>query len=249
MARTAYNQPRAKRSANRKAVAAKRTFTAPRRSAYTNLPVNMGTNPQRMLVHRGVGLPDRFRTKLQFSESIALSGFGTTITQFYGVRMNGPYDPVLAIGGGQPTFFDMFAGLYDRYNVVGAKITATFALPTTAAAGDGPYMIGITGTRSPTIPTTDAPTLATCPSTSSTVIMTSGDIKKLTATYSEKLLSVDGSSGNDETASVINSTPNAGYNAHIWASPQGTSTAGSVNVVFVIEYIVDFYQLRSIVDL
>jgi len=76
-----------------------------------------------------------------------LSSFGTSITQFYGIRMNGAYDPVLAIGGGQPTYWDYFASLYRKYNVLGSKITVKFGLPLSTTAGDGPYHVGILGSR------------------------------------------------------------------------------------------------------
>lgn len=248
MARTAYNQPRAKRSSNRKAVSAKRTFTAPRvKSAASRVG---GSYPQGMLIHRGIGLPDRFRTKLQFSESVVLTPFSIIATQVYGVRMNGPYDPVLAIGGGQPTFYDTFAALYGRYNVVGAKLTATYALPLTTTVGDGPYMVGITGTKDANVPSSDAPTLSTTPNTTHSVLMTGGNTKTLTTTYSQKQISPspDGT-GDDLGSSAVNTVPNQPWNAFLWASPQGTSVAGSVNVIFTVEYIVDFYQLASTVDL
>lgn len=190
---------------------------------------------------------DRFRTKLQFCESFVLTGFGITPTQQYGVRMNGAYDPVLGLGGGQPTYFDQFAAIYARYNVVGAKLTARYALPLTTTAGDGPYMIGITGTSGSAIISTDAPTAATAPNTNHTLLMNGGDTKVLTATYSARQLSA-GDSGDDYASSANNSTPTVVWNSIIWASPQGVSTAGSVNVVFTIEYIVDWYQLLSVVD-
>jgi len=69
---------------SRKASTPKRTYTPPRSKARSNLSDNRGAAPAGMVIHRGVGMPDRFRTRLEFSESIVLSSFGTSITQFMG---------------------------------------------------------------------------------------------------------------------------------------------------------------------
>lgn len=235
---------------SRKASTQKRTFTPPtyRRRSVGNIQPNSGNNNETMVIHRGIGMPDRFRTKLRFTESFILSSFGTSITQFYGVRMNGAYDPVLAVGGGQPTWWDQFAANYARYNVIGAKCTATFALPLSTTAGDGPYHVGILGTRGSSLPTSDSPTLSTTPNCVSDLVV-HDQTKVLSMTYTPKQLTVLGDDGDVNTQSLITSTPADAYNALIWASPQGPSTTGSVNVVFVIEYLIDFYNLNPTVDL
>jgi len=44
---------------------------------------------------------------------------------------------------------------------LGSKITVKFGLPLSTTAGDGPYHVGILGSRGAALPTTDSPTLAT----------------------------------------------------------------------------------------
>lgn len=235
---------------SRKASTPKRTYTPPRSKARSNLSDNRGAAPAGMVIHRGVGMPDRFRTRLEFSESIVLSSFGTSITQFYGIRMNGAYDPVLAIGGGQPTYWDYFASLYRKYNVLGSKITVKFGLPLSTTAGDGPYHVGILGTRGAALPSSDSPTLATSANCVHTMLVQGGEVKTLTQTYSPKQITADGSGVADSlTTASITGTPTQEYNALVWASPQGPSTVGSVNVIITVEYYMEFYDITPIVDL
>lgn len=246
-----YRRPvSARRSVkSRKAQSRKMTYTPPRSKARSNLSDNRGTSPQGMVIHRGVGMPDRFRTRLEFSESIVLSSFGTAITQFYGIRMNGAYDPVLALGGGQPTYWDYFSGMYGRYNVLGSKISVKYGLPLSTTAGDGPYHVGILGTRGSSLPTTDSPTLATSPNCVHTMLVQGGEVKTLTQTYTPKQITADGSGEADtNTTSLIADVPLTPYNALVWASPQGPSTVGSVNVIITVEYYMEFYNLTPIVD-
>ena len=61
-------------------------------STFKRINTSRGTNPQNMVVHRGIGLPDKFRTRLVWNQAIALTGFSSAITQVYSVRMNGPFD-------------------------------------------------------------------------------------------------------------------------------------------------------------
>ena len=70
-------------------------------STFKRINTSRGTNPQNMVVHRGIGLPDKFRTRLVWNQAIALTGFSSAITQVYSVRMNGPFDPQAALGGTQ----------------------------------------------------------------------------------------------------------------------------------------------------
>jgi len=156
---------------------------------------------------------------------------------------------MLAIGGGQPTYWDYFSGMYGRYNVLGAKITVHFGLPLSATAGDGPYHVGILGTRNSSLPTTDSPTLATSPNCVSSLLVQGGGTKTLTLTYSPKQITADGSGTADtNTTSLIADVPLSPYNALVWASPQGPSTVGSVNALITVEYLIEFYNLTPIVD-
>lgn len=213
--------------------------------AYKRIDTNRGTNPQHMVVHRGIGLPEKFRTRLVWNESVVLTGFGSSITQFYTVRLNGPYDPQAALGGTQPAYYDQLAAMYASYMVKGAKISVSFALPAGSAAGDGPYIVGINCGRT-NIPTTDAPNLISAPNTGHKLLMAGGNPVTVTQTYSPRLLEPTGEG--DDIQSLSDTTPAREWKANVFASPQGTSTAGSVNAIITVEYLVDFFELKSITD-
>jgi len=38
------------------------------------------------------------------------------------------------------------------------------------------------------------------------------------------------------------------YYGNVWASPQGTAVTGAVNAIISIEYIVDFFSPKQVVD-
>jgi len=226
----------------RKATQAKRTFTAPRSKSYAPVNTRVGTNSQNFLVHRGIGFPDKYRTRLMYCESVTLGPFSPqTLSKAF--SMSSAYDPDPAVGGGQPTWFDQLTAIYGKYNVVGSKMTARFGIPdNNAVANNGPYMIGVTTqTGSTSLTTTDSPTLATQPNTGHDLIV-EGETKTLTATYAPRLLNAD-----NVNQSSTNNNPTQFYGL-VWASPQVAAT-GSINIVVTIEYIVDFFELQRVVDL
>ena len=55
------------------------------RSTFKRIDTNKGTNPAHMVVHRGIGLPDKFRTRLIWNQAVVLTGFpllSLKVTQF-----------------------------------------------------------------------------------------------------------------------------------------------------------------------
>lgn len=232
----------------RKRTASKTMMVKRRKSAYRNLNTRVGNNPQNLLVHRGIGIPDRFRTKLTWTESYALTSFGTSITQSQAIGMNNPYDPQSALGGNQPAYWDGLIAWYKNAAVIGSKMTATFALPSTATAGDGPYIVGILAqSSSTTLPTTDAPTLVAAENCGYDIIQQGGDIKRVTATFSPRK-NIGREYNEDSNICTSGGGPGTVFHGLVFASPQGTSTAGSVNVVVTIEYYVEFFNLNAVVD-
>lgn len=63
---------------------------------------------------RGMVFPDRYFCKLRYNHLATLSGTTTGYTQIYG---NSCYDPLVAVGGGQPMGFDQLSQLYLKYRV------------------------------------------------------------------------------------------------------------------------------------
>lgn len=219
-----------------------------RRTTMKNLNTsNRGSQPGNLVIHRGIGMPDRFRTKLVWTESIALGSFGTAITQSYAVGMNNPYDPQASIGGNQPAFYDQLIAIYKYCGVVGSKMSVTFALPSTVTVGDGPYICGILSANSTSLPTTDAPTLCASDNTVHTVISQGGQTKTVTQTYSPRN-NVNKDVYDLQVATSATGGPSTAWYGVVFASPQGSSTTGIVNAIITIEYACEFYNLNPIID-
>jgi len=230
-----------------KATSRKRTFTGPRRPAYAPLGTNFqGTNPQSMAVFRGIGFPDKLRIRTQWSDDFKLSGFGVVTTATQGAQMNNPYDPDPALGGGQPTYFDACALVYNNYKVVGSKITVKFAVPNnTGVTNEGPYQVGILGSSTSGIPTTDPGFLSTAPN-SVCDLLTGDQTKTLTQTYSSEFFN-DNPAG---TEAAVNANPSLRYYANVWASPRGGGgNTGYVVAYVTIEYLIEFFNLKPVIDL
>jgi len=83
---------------------------------------------------KSVGFPKSLIAKLKYSETFSLNppASGTVVGQTF--RLNSLYDPNAGIGGHQPTPFDQYCMVYNRYHVIGAKITVT-PIPTNNNTG------------------------------------------------------------------------------------------------------------------
>jgi len=71
------------------------------------------------VVYLGSGFPDRIRIKQKYMELVHFSTSPTDTT----FRANGLFDPRLATGGHQPTYFDELAQIYARFKVLSASCT------------------------------------------------------------------------------------------------------------------------------
>lgn len=231
----------------RKRTSSKSRRNVKKRSTYKKLNTRVGTNPGNLVVHKGIGIPDRFRTRLSWTESIVLTGFGSSITQNYAVAMNSPYDPQAALGGNQPAYWDQLIALYKSCIVTGAKMTVHFALPKTDTAGDGPYIVGIHTNQASSLPTTDAPTLMSAENTGYEIVQQGGDVKSVTATFSP-WNNLGRAADDTQLFCSASGNPSVVWYGNVFASPQGTSTAGSVNAVITIEYLCEFFNLNDVVD-
>lgn len=137
-------QPRKKYTAKRRAPAS--NFKS--QSIVLNKPVYKQPRPDTdAVLYKGIGIPAKFYTKLRYTEAIALTSVAYTEPLY---RMNSVYDPVYAMGGGQPMYHDELSQLYDNYCVYGSKITATFinrsATTETAFVRAGIYPLVNSGT-------------------------------------------------------------------------------------------------------
>lgn len=90
---------------------------------------------QQTVIHRGIGIPSIFLTKLKFnySQKFTASSFNDFI-----IRANSVYDPLYAVGGLQPMYYDELANLYQRYCVLSSSCQATFT--NASAVGEAAFI-------------------------------------------------------------------------------------------------------------
>lgn len=85
--------------------------------------INTGRPKRDVIMYKGIGIPNVFFTKLKYSLTLQ---FNSSAYQEALIRMNNINDPVYALGGGQPMYYDELAALYTYYTVYGASATITF---------------------------------------------------------------------------------------------------------------------------
>lgn len=78
------------------------------------------------VVSRTAAFPDRFITRLKYSEAAAIIYAGAGVPQLYSWRINSIFDPNLTGTGHQPLGHDEYLLLYNRYRCYGMKYTVTF---------------------------------------------------------------------------------------------------------------------------
>ena len=211
---------------------------------YSPYPGIRGTNPTNVVRVKGIGMPDRLITNLVYSSNNQLTP-GAGSLGFTVIRMNSCFDPEEGLGGGQPTYHDQIAAMYKRYRVLGAKITAHFSYPTGITAGIGPAICGIQCSDVNTIPTSDVGTVMSLPNTSYAMLSPNGDPVTVVATYSAK--NTYPGQEQDLTAAVT-ANPTLPWLAKIFAGSTGGTDTTAIQMVYVIEYSVEYSNLVQVVD-
>lgn len=104
-----------------KKYARKKAFKKKGRRAYRKRRLG----PSRMVSNTSP-LPDRFFTKLTYSEAFAMTYTGSGAPFYHQFRINSIFDPNYSGTGHQPLGHDSFITLYNRYRVYGMKYKITF---------------------------------------------------------------------------------------------------------------------------
>lgn len=231
---------------SKKARSSKKTITRlPKKAAYTPYRLSSGTNPQGHVAFGGKGFPDMLTTNLVYSDSFILDPSALAICPFKTYRLMSPYDPDVALGGAQATYFDQLAIIYDRYKVNGAKITAIFSRGTSDAPDVGPYIVGINTTDQTTLPTSSGAVLMSTPNTTFEVYTVEKGTSTVVATYSPSKQYPDFT---DNLQSRVNNNPTVAWNANVFATPQGVNVDVPINVMVIIEYNVTFSDVKQVID-
>lgn len=204
-----------------------------------------GTNPQNAVSFRGKGFPDRLTTNLVFCDSIILDPSAGTPMPFTNWRLNSLYDPNAQLGGGQPTYFDQLAIIYDNYIVNGCKITATFSRGSTTTANVGPYLCGIQCSELNSLPTTNPGGLMSAPNTISRLVSQDDGSVQIVSTYSKAKTFPD---TYDALNANIGANPAQSWYAKVFAGPQGVDVDIPINVTIVMEFNATFSDVKQVVD-
>lgn len=89
--------------------------------------------------YKGHPFGKKFYTKLRYSESHTIAASSTAnFASHYKMRLNSLYDPNYTGAGHQPRGFDQLMAIYEKYTVVGAKITVCYITTST-----NPSVVGL----------------------------------------------------------------------------------------------------------
>lgn len=184
------------------------------------------------------GFPDSIITKLRYCDSYRMtSTLGAVITSNF--RANSIFDPYETGVGHQPMWRDNFAAIYNKYVVLGSKITVTFLNNSANNA-----VVGINGEDD----TSSSTTVTTRMEMNNSVWAgmnsqsSSAGTQKLFYTYNPK--EDLGSDVKDDQGSLVDvgSTPTEQWFYSVWgALLEGTT--GTFDILVEIDYTVKFAEL------
>lgn len=189
--------------------------------------------------------PDVMCVKLSYNTSYKSDGGGVLVIKDAQFRGNGPFDPEVATGGGQPYGFDEWSAFYRRVRVTGSKIHVGF-INGSAAACYG-YVVG-----SPTANAiTDPLIVSEQPYSSIKNIGTvagegAGQIDVYYSTAQVRGGPFDIVQYETDLSSLINAAPVQQWYWHVGAYASDANTAFDVNCNITIDYYCEFYDRKEL---
>jgi len=193
------------------------------------------------------GFPDRIVTKLRYSDWITLSGTPNTVRSNL-FRMNSIYDPDYTGTGHQPQWHDQLSGIYQKYRVLGSKLTATFTpfdINGDETSVNGPWIVGATGLNSVTFTQASIGQLVEDADAATAVI---GDRqggpnqKTLSVTFSPNR-DLGMGADDDTTSASFGTNPAQGFYGSVWmVENSGSGVTANMKVLVVMEFTVECFQ-------
>lgn len=176
--------------------------------------------------------------RLTYCDNIVLDP-GANVTAGKVFRANGMYDPDTALGGHQPYGFDQLMALYNRFVVLGAKITIT-AVP---AGQFGSYIVACKLSDNAALLSTTPTVLQEQPGYRYK-LFTNGSaapMPRLTMGYSARKMCRPGFMTNDTYQGTVNKDPDdQWYFTVLTASAVPTADNGPMSFNIRIDYIAKF---------
>jgi len=176
--------------------------------------------------------------RLTYCDTFALDP-GANVVAGKIFRANGLFDPDVSLGGHQPYGFDQLMSIYNRFIVLGSKITIT-AVP---AQTTNAYMIAIKLSDVASL-TTTTPTLLQEQPGYRYKLFTNGQqpaIPRVISTYSARRMNRPGFMNNDQFLGTIGNDPNDQWFFHVLTcNPVPGIDNGAMTFNVRIDYIAKF---------
>lgn len=178
-------------------------------------------------------MPKSFATKLKYSTTLQLDPGIAGLAAVHVFAANDAFDPDVSGAGHQPRGFDQLMTMYDRYTVVGSKITINCANNDASSA----QTVGISLRDTSTI-TGDENNYLEGKYTVHKLLgardgMSTGTLSKTFST--RKFFTVPSPLSEDDLAGTAGLSPNKLAFFHLWAAPTAASDTTTVSVVVNLE--------------
>lgn len=244
MYRRRYTQ-RQRRS--RAATVARRRFTKRKPNTLSKVQAFM---PKLSVPRKIYGFPDTLVTKLKYSDLITLTSTANSLGR-YVFQPNNCYDPDYSGTGHQPMFFDQYTPIYQRYVVLGAKVTASFspvANTISTAQPSGPLIVGLFEDYDTSLTATNVSWLMESNNSTTSFLnnaLGGNNVKTLSCTYSPQQ-SLGVSSEDDVVSALTTGGPARPYYVNVFMTETGLGSPSSCNVKVDIEFTVRFFNQKDV---
>lgn len=190
---------------------------------------------------RTPGFPREQIVKLRYVENYTLTpvSIGTVVKQVF--RANSVFDPNQGIGGHQPMLFDMWAGLYNHYQVLYSTITTDL---TPSGSLNYPVYAGAY-LSDDTVTPTDAYLIKENGKGTQRLLSTQPDtVTRFTNRFNMKSFFTE-SVDNGNTSSTVSSTPSEEAFYTIYAQQTGGTGDSLLVLTSEITYTVRFFEPKD----
>jgi len=195
----------------------------------------------------GVGFPSSLTCNIRYNDTFLLTGSGATAGRQI-MSLNNLHDPDVTGFGHQPIAYDQFAGLYQNFVVLGARIDVVFSPNTIANSipAAGPFLVGISGNTNNSFSTT-ASDLVEQPRAVTTLIgrEVGSSVNSLALTYTPKACLGVGVGDDTVTGNTNGTAPSKQFFACVWSSDRN-SQGGAVYATVTVTYKARFFNLKNI---
>jgi len=233
------------RGMKRRAARKSRPGSAAKKARANERSLSKVRNPANMIAFPAYGFPDTMRLRLAYGDKQTLTSSAINATPIYNYRMNSIYDPDYTGTGAQPYWRDQLAAIYNRYRVLGAKISVTFAVSdvTDTTSGIGPFLVGIQTSNASTLNNATSSGLLCSPDTVCKTLDVAGGPVTCSMTYSPAQAFGKAGRHSDDLAANMSSNPARGWLATCFSSNDGANVVQSVVAHVVVEYYVELSDL------